>query len=165
MIGHDDMIEGDDVTYLYPDLMTGLQVSMIIVSGRNILISHFQGVFKAEKLVSGRRVKIIKVSNVKGNLLLPEFSSVKGFESQIFSFKESTFNNIAEHPLRSDVYESQYVSCKKSRFALILLKIALKIFYRLRVGVGEGLYLKRHIKKDIVVAFYNGVSININRQS
>ena len=34
----------------------------------------------------------------------------------------------------------------------------LRIWITFRVGQGEGLFLKRHVKAQTVVAFYNGVS-------
>ena len=74
----------------------------------------FKGVFRNEKLISGVKVRTSKAIVMKGNMLHLEFSTFRN-NSEVYKFKESTTEMMADFPLRSDVYESKIVSCKKSR--------------------------------------------------
>ena len=73
-----------------------------------------KGVFRNEKLISGVKVRTSKAIVTKGNMLHLEFSTFR-HDSEVYKFKESTTEMMADFPLRSDVYESKTVSCKKSR--------------------------------------------------
>ena len=70
--------------------------------------------FRNEKLISGVKVKASKAIVTKGNMLNLEFSTFRN-DSEVYKFKLSTTEMMADFPLRPDVYESKTVSCKKSR--------------------------------------------------
>ena len=74
----------------------------------------FKGVFRNERLISGVKVRTSKAIVTKGNMLHLEFSTIRN-DSDVYKFRESTTELMADFPLRSDVYESKTVSCKKSR--------------------------------------------------
>ena len=82
------------------------------------LISYLlQGVFKAEKLIAGVKVRVCKASLTRGSFLQIEVCSLKdwGDSSHYLRYRQSTRHQMAEHPLSQDIYESKTVSCKKSR--------------------------------------------------
>ena len=70
--------------------------------------------FRNEKLISGLKVRTSKAIVTKGNMLHLEFTTFR-YDSEVYKFKESTTDMMADFPLRTDVYESKTVSCKKSR--------------------------------------------------
>ena len=95
----DGDLSGEDVIYIYPDLIGGLK-----------------GAFRKEKMVFGRKVDVLRAWLSKGNLIL-ELSRPK-LNDEPFRYKESTEFIMADSPLQRDIYESKTVSCKKSRLSI-----------------------------------------------
>ena len=81
---------------MYPDMVVGLK-----------------GLFRAGKMIFGRKVDVTKAWLVRNNLEI-EVSEPKRTDEP-FRYNESSMYHISDAPLKSDLYEAKTVSCKKSR--------------------------------------------------
>ena len=97
------------------------------------------GKFSKGVLVSARAATV-KSSSLVNGVLVPSFSFLS---DQTFSNWPSTIDRVLCPPHQRDPYESKFVRTGPSNME----------------GGGEGLFAKRFIASDTIVAFYNGVRI------
>ena len=103
------------------------------------LTTAILGRFDKGVLISGRAASLSGVRLVD-NIAVPEFT-VTGGEDETVSYCRSTEESVGLQPLVRDPYESRTVEVGPSKLG----------------GGGEGLFLRRNVKKKEIIAFYNGV--------
>lgn len=115
--------------------LTGDEIAFVYPDLETAIVGRFEdGV-----LVNGRASKIASVS-LESGVMVPRFQPPVG-ESMVFS--KSSSSDVGEGPLLEDPYEARTCDCQRSAVE----------------GGGEGLFARREICQDEIVAFYNGVRL------
>ena len=104
------------------------------------LTTAILGTFQRGVLVSGVPGRITGLVMVE-DIAVPQISILS--QSDMVTFSLSTEDSVGPQPLIRDPYEARTVEVRPSQVG----------------GGGEGLFLRRNVKKNEVVAFYNGVRL------
>ena len=123
---------GRDVIYLYPDLINGIQ-----------------GRFEGSRLVAGYHCRVERIEfDPETGLLKPCVAVNESERNQKCKIKQDVSTNItiSQTPLAPDAWEAPKVEVRMSHVQAID-----------GVETGEGLFTKMHIKKNHIVALFNGV--------
>ena len=119
--------------------LTGSNIAYLYPDFKTVLL----GSFRNGQLVCTQQCQIIKVITEGGCVKIPKFSEPGG---RLYKRDISTSDFVTLSPTLRDPYESSIIEVRESKLP----------------GAKDGIYAKKLIKEDTVIAFYHGIKLPPN---